>query len=209
MSNFTPLDISRILRGQKGTPLYAAKSPTVPPKLASSRGFDRSLFVVSLGILIVSFSFFMVKKTVTQVGPLALLSLPEKPENPRAVAADIIPTATPMPEAVPIYENIATYRIDAEAIKASAREANQDLADYELANIVNNKLMTWVALREYFTESADIIDSLQVSENLPIATFSALMDDVVAMTDEYEHDKAPNKASLESYIKEFMSRSAL
>jgi len=199
MSNYTPIDISLLLRdGGVGSMFEGNKKS----------GFDKVFFPFSITVLIMSLSFYAVKLIIDITNP-ANKVLIEPSQAPRAVITQFIPSPSATPIPAQVYQEVDGILIDKDRVTATAEAQYPNISNPQLVDLVNKSLIEWAALRNYYKDKPEVMSKLSLDVSYPVATFGAVLRDLGVMTTEHDTNTSEGQMSISSIIDSFIANSKM
>lgn len=200
MTNYTPLDISLLLREGGGGALFSPKKRD---------GFDRIFFPFALLILIMSISFYAVKQAISIFNQNES-SVVTPTESPRAVITQFAPLVSPTPTTLMVYQDLNGILVDSERMLATAEAQYPNLSKQELVELVNKSLVEWAALRVFYADNESVKKELTLQTDYPLATFGAVLREVGVMVKEHDSNTGEEKKpSIDALIEAFTANSSI
>lgn len=204
MSNYTPLDMSLLLRETGG----------VDPRFVKKRGnsFDKVFFPFSIMVLVLSLSFYAVKLVadITTVPTEASRDTMDPKELMREV--QIRPTITPTPtkSTERMYKEIGSTMLDPDRIIATAKDFYPDMSEDEVITMSKDNILQWATLYKYYQDDLSVTRQLTIDPAFPIATYGAVLKDLDIMKRKYQQDKPDDsQASIQDLVGEFMNNTII
>ncbi len=203
MSNYTPLNMSLILR-EGG----AVDHRFIKPKRGS---FDQVFFPFSIMVLIMSLSFYAVKLMVdiTTVPTQAT----QEVVPPQKIMTQIVtkPTATVTPTPVPekMYVELGSIQIAPDQIISTAREFYPNTSEADLISEAKYNILEWATLLKYYQEDKTLTDKLTIKDESPVATFGAVLKDLDILRRKFDNSDPDSSPELETLIDEFKNNTSI
>lgn len=203
MSNYTPLNMSLILR-EGGS----VDTRFVKPKRGS---FDQVFFPFSIMVLIMSLSFYAVKLMVdiTTVPTQATQEVvaPDRIMNQIVTKPTATNTPTPIPEKM--YAELGSILINSEQIIETAKEFYPNTSDAQLVSETKRNLLEWATLLKYYKEDKSVVDRLTIKDDSPVATYGAVLKDLDILRRKFDNTDPENISELETLITEFKKNTSI
>ncbi|MFO0703809.1 MAG: hypothetical protein U0525_03740 [Patescibacteria group bacterium] len=203
MSNYTPLNISLLLR----------ETGDIDPRFAKKKkgSFDKVFFPFSIMVLVLSLSFYAVKLMVD------ISSVPTQAEtnvDPRQLMRDVEyrPTVAPSPTEVPekMIAQLGSITIDPERVLDTAKIFYPDLAENDVKKMSKKSILEWAALKKYFDQNTAVQKRLTIDTEYPIATFGAILKDLDTLKRAYSGNKgAESQEEIDNLIREYQSNTTI